>query len=239
MTDTVTEHCPYCRQDRTVSEIATDSYTDHSDPHYSYSNIAHLYKCNTCRDYFMKAGHSNEHDVEYETLPDGTWTSEHPYRYTSFPPEAKRPYPSWSSRLETVHYDLHQALIDIYKALDADLMQFAAMGIRSMFEKIAHESGIAKDKNFTQILTELESNGRISPSERKALEALVEGGHAAMHRHWSPETEDVIVLLDIFEDFIHSTFFKAEDDAERSKQHAELRKKIPPDLRKLKKKKAP
>jgi len=237
MTDAATEHCPYCRQDRNVTEIAQDSYSDHSDPHYSYSNIAHLYKCLTCRDYFMKAGHSNEHDVEHETLPDGSWEAHYPYHYKSFPPEAKRQYPKWERRLYTAHNPIHQALKDIYTSLDAGLMQFSAMGIRSLFEKVAHHTGVAKEKNFAQILTELEDEKLISDSDKTALEVLVEGGHAAMHRGWSPDVADIIVLLDIFEDFIYSTFFKVEDEEDKAERRAALKKKIPPDARKFGKKK--
>lgn len=182
----------------------------------------------------MRTGHSNEHDEEHENLPDGNWAVCHPYRYTSFPPEAKRPYPSWERRLYRANNPIHQALFDIYKSLDAELMQFSAMGIRSLFEKVAQETGVAKDKNFGQILEELESSGKLSIEDKAALEVLVEGGHAAMHRDWSPDIDDIIILLDIFEDFIYSTFFKAEDDAVRAKKHAALKGKIPPDMRKKK-----
>lgn len=225
---TVVEHCPYCRQERHVIEIAEDSYSDSSDPEYSFTNEAHFLKCNTCRGYYLKVGHSNEHDFDHDVLPDGSWETIYPFRYSFVPGEALRPYPAWIERLRVEERIFHEDLLDIYKALDAELFRLAAMGIRSLFEKVAHQIGISKEKNFKQILSELQKKDIITAEDKSALEVLVEGGHAATHRDWSPDISDLVVLLDIFEEFIYSSFFKDADNAEKLSQRKALKAKLPP-----------
>lgn len=235
MTEPLLEHCPHCRQDRNVKEIARDSFVDTSDPNYFYSNQAHFFQCQTCRDYFLKVGHSNEHDEEYETLPSGDWIKTHPFNYHSLPPQAYRDYPSWLNRLESSkRWEIHEFLKEVYKAFDHELYKFSAMGVRALFEKISHDLGVSNTLPFVKILQELEERNLIAKESKDALEVLVEGGHAAVHRSWSPSREDLIVILDILEDFIYESFFKGEDIVKKMERRAALKKRLPPDTRRRK-----
>lgn len=233
--DLKVEHCPKCRQERSVREIAKDRYSDHSDPEYSHSNSAYFLQCETCHSYYVKLGHSNEHDVDHIWVSETGWELYCPERFTYLPAFAKRPFPNWFDRLKTEHHEVVSLLVDIYKASDNDLNQLAAMACRTLFEKLAAILKVGDALRFNEKLDKLRDDGHISTDHRDILEILVEGGHAAVHRDWSPEDDELVVILDILEEFIYTMLFKPSDDAKKKAQRDALLKALPPDTRKMKK----
>lgn len=111
-------------------------------------------------------------------------------------------------------------LNEIYTALFDSCPTLAAMGIRSLLEQVMVET-IGDNGTFKENLAIFERDGHVSSKQREKLEAVIELGHAAIHRSYRPSTKDVIQALDITEVILESVY--------RHGQLADdLRKNIPP-----------
>ena len=178
---------------------------------------------------------------EYETLTclgcdsvmlrHSSWFSEDPDPYPSigyFPPPIFRPEPEWFSELFTgIGKDrfVKKLLKEIYVALQNNLPSLAAMGVRSLIEKIMiSKSG--DHGSFARNLKSFEELGYVSRIERERLETILEAGSAAIHRDFSPETSDVITLVDITEHIVQSVYL-------HDPKIAALRKRVPPRTKKI------
>ena len=75
--------------------------------------------------------------------------------------------------------------------------------------------------SFGANLKGLHDKGLISERDREALEKIIEAGHAAMHRQYVPDTEDLKTLLDVTEALLATVYV-------HPKRSAELKKRIPP-----------
>ena len=87
------------------------------------------------------------------------------------------------------------------------------MGIRALLEHIM-VSKIGDQKSFVKNLKEFQSQGYISKIQKEALEHILEVGHAAMHRSYSPSHAELVVALDIAENLIETIYI----NDEKSKQ---------------------
>ena len=75
--------------------------------------------------------------------------------------------------------------------------------------------------SFLKNVGEFERLGYVSNVQRTRLEAVLEAGHAAIHRAYSPTKEDVHTLLDITEHIVEAVYVHGD-------KIAELRKNVPP-----------
>lgn len=142
---------------------------------------------------------------------------------TDFPPSIFRKKPDWLDQLwMTLGADdifVHTRLGEIYVALQHDLVALAAMGIRSLLERIM----ITKNGDlgtFVKNVAKFENEGYVSRIQRERLEAILEVGHATTHRAFEPSRDDVITLVDLTEHIIQTVYLH---DA----QVAELKKRVP------------
>lgn len=146
---------------------------------------------------------------------------------TYMPPPIFRPRPDWFTRL-FAHAGrdkfVEKLLNEIYVALQNNLPSLAAMGVRSLIEKIMiSKSG--DHGSFVENLKTFETLGYVSRIERERMETILEAGHAAIHRDFSPETSDIITLVDITEHIIQSIYL-------HDSQVAALKKRVPPKINK-------
>lgn len=160
-------------------------------------------------------------------LRHSTWCSEddsyHPPDPTYYPPAIFRPNPKWLSDLGN---ELNEAdgfvetlLNEIYVALQNGLASLATMGVRALLERIM----ISKTTDlgsFSKNMAEFEQLGFVSRIQRERLHAILEAGHAAMHRGYEPETDDVVTLLDITEHIVETVFL-------HERKVATLKQRIP------------
>jgi hypothetical protein len=112
-------------------------------------------------------------------------------------------YDLWAETTKEEEF-VEQLLNEIYTALHQGLSSLAAMGVRSA-------------KN----LAEFERLGYVSNVQSKRLEAILEAGHAAIHRAYTPSPEDLTTLLDITEHIVEAIYI-------HGGKVAELRKSVPP-----------
>ncbi|WP_165820144.1 DUF4145 domain-containing protein [Microvirga sp. KLBC 81] len=112
-------------------------------------------------------------------------------------------------------------LIDTCTALDSGLRIFAAIGIRTAFDRASEFLGVNPAKRLDEKLDELLAQGKIGTNEREMLDALTDAGSAAAHRSWRPSAHQLEIMLASIEGFICRTFILGYQ-AER------LREAVPP-----------
>jgi hypothetical protein len=110
-------------------------------------------------------------------------------------------------------------LRQVYAALSAEAYDLAAMGIRTIWERMMIDQ-VGNHGTFVANLAAYERSGAISAKQRAALETVLETGHAATHRGFRPQFEDIATLLDVTEGLLRPLF-----DANKV---TELRERIPP-----------
>jgi len=204
---------------------------------------AHCNKCGGDRNHVVlhsekSSWEDDEYPVsggeEYETLKCSgcdniklrhtSWCSEDDENTINyFPPAIFRRTPEWFDdlwlELSAEDEFVEKLLKEIYVALQNNLPSLAAMGVRSLLEKVMVSK--AGDKgSFVQNLTEFEKLGYVSRIQRERLEAILEVGHAAIHRTYVPTKKDVITLVDLTEHIVETVYLhEAKIDA--------LKKRVP------------
>lgn len=128
---------------------------------------------------------------------------------TYFPPAVFRRHPEWFEELidrVPPEADFVVSLLnEIYVALHNNLTSLATMGVRALLEKVMiSQSGDLG--SFSAHVRKFEELGHLSRRQRERLNAILDAGHAAMHRIYTPKSSDVITLLDIAENIIESVF---------------------------------
>lgn len=205
-------HCNTCGGDRN-HEILHSEKTTWEDPEYpvSGSDTYATLKCCGCDN--VKLRHTS-------------WCSEDDGEPTVnyFPPSIFRRSPEWFSELwlELSSEDefVEQLLKEIYVALQHNLPSLAAMGVRSLLEKIMI-SKTDDHGSFVKNIAEFERLGYVSRIQRERLEAILEAGHATIHRTYKPSKKDVITLVDLTEHIVETVYL-------HEKKVAALKQRVPP-----------
>jgi hypothetical protein len=140
---------------------------------------------------------------------------------TYFPPGNFRPIPRWFDKLWEAlppgRESIHALLREIYVALASELFSLAAMGIRAVIERAMIER-CGDSGSFIKNLANLESNGLIARTQREHIEMVLEVGHAAIHRTYSPTRDDLSTLLDITESLLQGLYLHPESIADLKKR---------------------
>jgi len=122
-----------------------------------------------------------------------------------FPPKIFRQQPNWISQIWIFDHFVKTLTKEIYIALQNDLPNLAAMGVRSLIEKVMIDK-VGDNGTFKQNIAKFEGLGYVSKFQREHLETILDAGHATIHRSYSPTTEDVITLIDITEHIIKTIY---------------------------------
>jgi hypothetical protein len=146
---------------------------------------------------------------------------------TYFPPAVFRRHPEWFDELTVKAHPDNDFVVDllneVYVALHNNLTSLATMGVRALLEKIMiSQSGDLG--SFAAHVKKFEELGHISKKQRERLDVILDAGHAAMHRIYSPESSDVIILLDITENIIESVFLH-DSQVEKLKRNVPAKKR--------------
>ena len=110
-------------------------------------------------------------------------------------------------------------LRQVYVALNAGALELAAMGVRAIWERLMIEI-VGDHGSFRANLVAYQSSGAITLPQREALETVLELGHAATHRGFTPTKADLATALDVTEGLLRPMY---DNDNVRS-----LRQRIPP-----------
>lgn len=140
-----------------------------------------------------------------------------------FPPAIFRRKPEWFTdlwfELKSDDEFVEALLKEIYVALQNNLPSLATMGVRALLEKIMI-SCAGDQGTFAKNIAEFEKIGHVSKLQRERLETILDVGHAAIHRAYTPKVKEVVTLLDITEHIIESVFL-------HEAKIEELKKKVP------------
>lgn len=214
---TTKAHCNTCGGDRN-HEILHSEKTTWDDPVHpiSGSDTYETLKCCGCEN--IKLRHTS-------------WFSEDDGPTVNyFPASIFRRNPDWFNELwlELGSDDefVEQLLKEIYVALQHNLPSLAAMGVRSLLEKIM-VSKTGDQGTFIQNIAEFEKLGYVSRIQRERLEAILEAGHAAIHRTFKPSKKDVITLVDLTEHIVETVYL-------HEAKVSALKKRVPPRVSKKK-----
>lgn len=132
-------------------------------------------------------------------------------RVQYFPPSIFRKSPGWISAF---HFGLNKdeafvrdLLLEIYSALQNNQPRLAAMGVRALLEHVMIAK-VGDQGSFAKNLGIFEAKGFVSRIQREHLEAILEAGHAAMHRGYKPSQPDLITLVDIAESIVETVYLQ-------------------------------
>lgn len=211
-------HCNTCAGIKNHLVLFTE--TDFTpDENWWASATYKMIKCAGCDSVHLR----HEYEFSEDTDAEGN-TNVH---VTYYPPALSRRRPDFmTGNLDNVVWAMNtqigQLLTEIYAALQNGSNRLAAMGVRAvveimMIDKIGGDSG-----NFAGNINRFFEQGYVAAHQQQSFRAaLIEAGHAAMHRGFKPTNEQLSILLDITEALIASIYFH-EDRA------AQLSSAIPP-----------
>ncbi|MCF6258307.1 MAG: DUF4145 domain-containing protein [Gammaproteobacteria bacterium] len=190
-------HCNTCGGERNHGVLHSEKTSWSDDEHpISGSDEYETLKCLGCDSIELRHTSYFSEDYDGPTI-------------TYFPPAMFRQQPTWFKNLffEIPQEDdfVEPLLQEIYVALQNNQPRLAAMGVRSLIETIM----IAKtgdNGTFAKNISEFENLGYVSTLQRERMEAILEAGHAAIHRAFEPRQEDIITLLDITEHIIETVY---------------------------------
>lgn len=134
-----------------------------------------------------------------------------------FPPRVSRHSPKWKDDLPP---ELMLLLDEIYRALDANNRRLPMMGARTLVDMVMREK-VGDLGSFGAGLKALEKEGFVSSKNREVLEAALDAGSAAAHRGYSPNPEQVNIIMDIVENMLQAVYV-LQDGAQK------LKKSTPP-----------
>jgi hypothetical protein len=140
-----------------------------------------------------------------------------------FPPSISRRRPDWFAdlldELKEGEEFVENLLEEVYVAVQNDLPRLATMGVRALLERIMISK--ADDQGtFAKNIAKFEALGHVSKLQRERLETILEAGHAAIHRAYTPRVKDVVTLLDITEHIVQSVYL-------HERKVADLKKNVP------------
>lgn len=206
--------CPLCKEARRVDTLF--ERIDHWDipgPDISGVDEYYVFQCRGCETIFFAKSSGNSEDYFYGFDPEvGEDVRVDIDTKSFFPSVQSRPTPHWShSKLGRVDSVLHDLLQSVYKSLHNDMPVFAAIGVRTTFDRLSELLGVDTKLSFAEKLEALRKGGHISGIQKGFLEILVDAGGAAAHRGWSPTDSQLSTMVDILEAVIRDHFVLKEE----------------------------
>jgi hypothetical protein len=134
------------------------------------------------------------------------------FSITYYPPRIMRKRPEWMDYTKRIRDDIEDIpeniwslMEEVYVASENNLRSLVAMGIRAALEAVMQDK-VGDQGTFNRGLGALEKEHYLSQRQRRDLEAILEAGHAASHRGWRPNSNQIETLLDITENLIASIY---------------------------------
>lgn len=221
--------CTSCNGDRNC-KIEGFHHTVYSE-YYILIEEFYILKCQGCDFCFLMKETITEDDLRQDE-ETGEYYGEGTKEY--FPPQSKRDIPEWlkthqSKIAKNKKRELvFESLLEVYGALNANLLIFASIGIRTTFDIASEYLGISSSQPFKAKIKMLKENNMLRKGEEESINILVETGNASAHRGWKPDFSDINTVMDILEEFIHREIFLPALSEERREREQDLQKRVPP-----------
>ncbi|BFM20348.1 hypothetical protein R50076_13970 [Gilvimarinus japonicus] len=107
--------------------------------------------------------------------------------------------------LGSANQEIIDLINEIYIALQNGISRLAIMGIRALVETIMIKK-VGDHNAFSKNMDRFQEGGYISPTQREALDAVLEAGHATIHRAYRPSAQQVQAAIDIVENIIEAIY---------------------------------
>ena len=227
-------HCPSCDGSRNcrVEGCYKKSGSEEEDVLWSYLNY-YLLVCQGCSNAFLQIEeHYSDEFLGSIGVDSKYFENKKPF-ISTWPSPPKRKIPERFEKYRNhIYYSysklLGYMLVEVYKAYDKDLLILASGGIRTCFDIVSTSLGIDPNLSFAKKLEKLRDGGHVTEKEKDNLAVLVEAGNASAHRGWSPQSQDVSILLNILENFIENTIIKPIEKKILEKMAPTIKERIPP-----------
>lgn len=180
------------------------------------SNDYRVVQCAGCDAIMMEHSHWFSEETDADGRPI-THQEFFPPSVTRNPPRWRREFLLWTAKLEE---NILSLLDEVNAAYTYGGYRIAAMGLRTLVERIMTDQ-VGQHDNFATAIDSFFKQGFVAQRQQDQFKSvLVEAGHAATHRGFSPQREDIDFLLDVTEGLIDEIYFRPE----RAKR---IRKRIP------------
>jgi hypothetical protein len=139
-------------------------------------------------------------------LKENTFIEFHP------PPTSRRP-PDWGFPGGIWLFEEEgflEIFEEIYVATRNRLPHLAIMGIRAVLEQVMIKNNRKDYQSFQSNLREFEKRGFIASVQRESLEAILNVGHAVIHRSFKVSQHDLDTALDIMEGILAAIYHHRE-----------------------------
>lgn len=195
-------HCNQCGRNTNHHVLYTVNDDEFEENWWSSSQYR-LIRCAGCDGVHLR----NDYQFSEDSDAEGNAINHTSY----FPPSVSRRKPAWMSEFPTVIWmhesDIGQILNEVYVSIQNSSYRLAAMGIRAALEMVMIEN-IDRDTNtFSGNIAKFFERGFVSVHQQPLFRnALIEAGHAAMHRGYKPTERDLSALLDMTEALIAAIY---------------------------------
>ncbi len=245
----VKAHCPSCGGSRNC-RVDWHSLKRTQDGSVTFWTYYFLLVCQGCDQRFMQTVEFNSEAYKYILPPPRASAEPSP---SAWLPPSNSPtimyIPTikiWSSPYKRQVFEefiKYEDLINIFcdRSLSSTLRQvydaynnnnnsttMVSMGIRTCFDIASTSLGVDDKLSFVQKLQNLVDRRYITEIEKGYLVVMVDAGNASAHRGWSPNSEQVNILLNILENFIKNTIIRDIDSIILGLQASIIKEKIPP-----------
>lgn len=123
-----------------------------------------------------------------------------------YPPAIFRQQPRWVWDLRGKEsHRIRTLLKEIYVGVQNGMKMITTMGVRALVEYVMIES-VGDKGSFRKNLTEFADKGFISDKQHEILNAVLEAGHATIHRAYEPSDKDLATCIDIVESMIQDIY---------------------------------
>jgi hypothetical protein len=209
-------HCPECGANRNAQVVCEHIEKWHKeDAEIWGSETSRILKCGGCDTvYFQTVSQDSE-----------IYGPEGPEKRISYwPAPSRRSEPGWMFELSIADKKLYSLFKETYAALNNDARVLAAIGLRTIFDRVSEKFRVAVNLSFEAKLQALHAKGKIGRSELDSLKILTDAGSAAVHRGWKPTLSQLDTLMNVAESFAHRAFI-LDLEAKQLKKSIPKRKK--------------
>lgn len=226
--------CPSCGGSRNcrVKGYFEEPGFGEGDELWSYLDY-YLLVCQGCSNAFLQIEERWSEDFSNIMAIDKEYFKDYKPTIVTWPSPLKRRIPERFKKYGDHIYDSYSELLgrmleEVYEAYDKELLILASVGIRICFDIVSTSLSIDPNLSFAKKLEKLRDGGYVTQIEKDILAVLVEAGNASAHRGWSPQSQDVSILLNILENFIENTIIKPIETKMLEEKVATIKEKIPP-----------
>jgi hypothetical protein len=202
----------------------------YKDGQFSGNTYWYILECRGCENVFVQTVSTNSEDYDNFYEEDGSTGTTYNETLRFWPALSKRRKPEWMSEygIDAENVDaLDVVMIELYGALDNDLRMLSAIGIRTAYDIASELLGIDGQMTFDKKLDALVRSGRIGMADKNRLEMVVDAGSASAHRGWRPTPNDLGIMMDVLEHFVHQSFVAPAQSAKLDAEAAKIKKTVP------------